>query len=149
MSPRRGFALPAVFAALVLMALLVAGAAQQALMAWRDSALDEARAQLAAATETALAAVLSREVDTLALRAAPPGAGLDSGRCHVGTAEAVWRLTVAAAPVALLSVDAAAPVRGGTARTVTRIWLRRRSAPSGAPVWGVGGSGWWSQLPSS
>lgn len=147
MTKRPGFALPAVLGALIVMAMLVAVGAQRALLAARDGALAEARVQLAAATETALADVLARGADTLALRATPPGGVLDSGVAMVGAAAARWRLSVALAPVVLLSIDAAAPVREGTARVSWRLWLRLRADTAGLPAWGANGTGWWAQLP--
>jgi type II secretory pathway pseudopilin PulG len=149
MRSRSGFALPAVLAALVVMAMLVAVAAQRALVAVRDSALTEARVQLAAATQTAAAEVLARAPDTLALGAAPPGAAVDSGRCRVGSAEAAWRVTAVRSPLVLLAIDASSPVRGGVARIATHIWLRRRFSSAGTPEWSLAGTGWWVQIPSS
>jgi Tfp pilus assembly protein PilX len=144
---RSGFALPAVLGALIVMAMLVAVGAQRALLAARDGALAEARVQLAAAAETALADALSRNADTLALRATPTGGVLDSGVATVGTAAARWRLSVVLAPVALLSIDASTPVREGTARVSWRLWLRPRADTAGVPAWAPGGSGWRAQLP--
>jgi len=144
---RPGFALPAVLGALIVMAMLVAVGAQRALVAARDSALAEARVLLAAATETALAEVLARGADTLAVRAAPPGGVLDSGMASVGAASARWRLSVALAPVVLLSIDARAPLRAGSARVSWRLWLRPRVDRAGRPIWGPDGTGWWVQLP--
>ncbi|MHB1313109.1 MAG: hypothetical protein ACYC3L_13920 [Gemmatimonadaceae bacterium] len=147
MTRRPGFALPAVLGALILMGMLVAVGAQRALVAAHDGALAEARAQLAAVTETALADALARGPDSLAMRVTPPGGALDSGVASVGTASARWRLTVALAPVVLLSIDAAAPVRAGSARVSWRLWLRRRDEPSGVPAWSANGTGWWTQIP--
>ena len=148
MTRRPGFALPAVVGALIVMAMLVAVGAQRALLAARDGALAEARVQMAAATETALAEVLARGADTVALRATPAGGVLDSGTAMVGTAAARWRLNVVMAPVALLSIDASAPVVAGSARTAWRVWLRSRGDAAGRPVWSPDGTGLWTQLPS-
>ncbi len=144
---RVGFALPAVLGALVVTALLLAIAAQRALWAARDAALAESRAELAAATQSAAAESLSRDVDTLLLWVAPPGATLDSGQARVRLATARWRLTAVLPPLALLSVEAVAPVRRDSARTSWRLWLRRGADSSGAPRWEPAGRAWGLQVP--
>lgn len=148
MRSRRAFVLPAVLAALVVMAMLVAVAAQRALVATRDAALSEARVELAAAAQVAMADALAQAVDTVRLRAAAPGVPLDSGLSRIGSAEASWRVTVVLAPIVLLSIEASSPAREFTARSSWRLWLRRRETPSGEPVWASVGSGWRARFPS-
>lgn len=148
MSAHRGFALAAVLAALVIMAMVVAVSAQRALMGARQAGLDLARAELAAAVLSAQAAALEEPVDSAQCEGIFPGAPIAGGEASAGRASARWQLVGAAAPFATIDVEAEMPVFGGTART----WHRVLVAPVGdstlglrwAPAAGIG----WTRVPS-
>ena len=148
MSAHRGFALAAVLAALVIMAMVVAVSAQRALVAARQAGLSLARAELALAVSSAQAAALEAPVDSAQCEGILPGAPITGGAAGAGRAAARWRLVGAAAPFATIDVEAETPVYGGTART----WLRVVVAPVGdsigglrwAPAVGLG----WMRVPS-
>lgn len=148
MSAHRGFALTAVLAALVIMAMVVAVSAQRALVAARQAGLDVARAELAAAVSSAQAAALETPVDSAQVGGILPGAPIAAGEAGAGRASARWQLVGAAAPFATIDVEAEMPVYGGTART----WYRVLVAPLGdstrglrwAPAAGLG----WTRVPS-
>ncbi|MDP1890780.1 MAG: hypothetical protein Q8K55_07765 [Gemmatimonadaceae bacterium] len=148
MSARRGFALAAVLAAMVIMAMVVAISAQRALVAARQAGLDLARAELAAAVSSAQVAALEAPVDSALGAGILPGAPIAGGEANAGRASARWQLVGAAAPYATIDVEAEMPVYGGTAR----IWHRVLVAPVGdsagglrwAPAAGLG----WTRVPS-
>jgi len=113
---RRGFALAAVLAALVLMAMSVAIAAQRAFVAVRRAGMAEADAGLAAAVAGAQAAI-SGSVVVLGDTAWSPGTVLASGAVPAGDAVASWQVTRASTSLALAEVTAEWRSRGVLART--------------------------------
>jgi len=144
MTPRRGFALAAVLAALVIMAMLVAVGAQRALVGARESALALARVEMSAAAAGALAAVVTVPADSTLLAVGVPGALIDSGSADFGAARATWRLNAAIAPYGTVEIDARAPVITGSTRELRRLIMSLRPDTAGALWWvpaGVGGRG--------
>ena len=148
MSAHRGFALAAVLAALVIMAMVVAVSAQRAMVAARQAGLDLARAELAAAVSSAQSAALEEPVDSAQCAGILPGAPIAGGEAVSGEATARWQLVGAAAPFATIDVEAERAVFGGTAPT----WHRVLATPVGdstgalrwAPAVGIG----WTRVPS-
>ncbi|MBA4072174.1 MAG: hypothetical protein C0497_10115 [Gemmatimonas sp.] len=148
MRARRGFALAAVLAALVIMAMVVAVSAQRALVAARQAGLDVARAELAAAVSTAQVAALDEPVDSARCAEIIPGALLARGEAVAGRALAQWQLVGAAAPFATVDVEASVPVFGGTARASHRGLVVPLGDSTGSLRWTpVGGLGW-TRVPS-
>ena len=135
MNARRGFALPAVLAALVIMAMVVAVSAQRALVGARESSLMLARAEMSGAVVQAAATVLTEPVDSARLPALVPGALLDSGSARFGSARATWTLTSLLAPYATAEIDARAPVISGSARELSRVIVGLQRDSSGALWW--------------
>ncbi len=148
MSGRRGYALAAVLAVLVIMAMSVAVGAQRALRTRQQAALELARSELAAAVESGQAAGLD------ALTGAPccpdiiPGAVLAAGEGTAGKARTRWRLIGAAAPYATLELAAEMPVRGGFARVRQRVLVAWRADSVGGGQWVPAGASGWTRLPS-
>jgi hypothetical protein len=145
---RPGFALAAVLAALVLMAMLVAVAAQRALVLAREGTLALARSELALVTEESVAQLLARSADSAAVRAAAPGALLDSGTVARAPAQASWRLLAAPGGFSELAITAEVPVRGGVAREARRVLLRLALDSTGEERWRSAGSGWTAKVPA-
>jgi hypothetical protein len=142
MTAHRGFALAAVLAALVVMAMVVAVGAQRALVGSRESALALARAEMAAAAAGAAAAVTAAPADSAHLAANAPGAMLDSGSVAAGSARASWRLTAALLPYAVVEIDVRAPVIAGSTRERRRLIMGLRPDTAGALWWvPIGGGG--------
>lgn len=148
MTARRAFALAAVLAALVIMAMVVAVGAQRALVAARQSGLDEARAQLAAAVTSAQAAALEDPVDSAQYAGMLPGAQIAAGEAGVGRAVARWRLLGAAAPFATIEVEAEIPVFGGVARTHHRVLVVPAGDSTGGLRWTPAAGLGWTRVPS-
>lgn len=148
MTARRGFALAAVLAALVIMAMVVAVGAQRALVVARQAGLDLARAELAAAVASAQAAALGEPVDSTQLQGILPGAPIASGASGAGRALARWRLLGAAAPFATIDVEAEMPVYGGTARTWYRVLVAPVLDSTGALRWAPAAGLGWTRVPS-
>jgi hypothetical protein len=144
----RGFALAAVLAALVIMAMVVAVGAQRALVAARQAGLDVARAQMAAAVMSAQAAALEEPVDSAQYAGMLPGALVAGGQAGVGQALARWRLVGAAAPYATIDVEAEMPVFGGTARTRHRALVAPVGDSSGGLRWAPAAGLGWTRMPS-
>ena len=149
MTPRRGFALAAVLAALVIMAMVVAVGAQRALVGARESTLALARAEMSGAATGALAAVIAVPADTARLADIVPGALLDSGSASFGSARAAWTLTGAIAPYAVVEIDLRRPVIGGSAREFRRMIVGVRRDSAGEAWWVPTGGGGWGRIPSS
>jgi len=152
MTSRRGFALAAVLAALVIMAMLVAVGAQRALVGARESALALARAEMSAAAAGALAEVVTVPADSTQLAVIVPGALLDSGSADFGAARASWRLIAASAaasgPWATVDIDARAPVITGSTRELRRLTVSLRPDTSGALWWVPNGGGGRGRIPA-
>lgn len=148
MTPRRAFALAAVLAALVIMAMVVAVGAQRALVAARQAALDEARAQMAAAVTSAQAAALENPVDSARSAGMLPGAQIAGGEAGAGRAVARWRLVGAAAPFATIDIEAEIPVFGGVARTRHRVLVVPAGDSTGALRWTSAAGLGWARVPS-
>ena len=144
----RGFALAAVLAALVIMAMAVAVGAQRALVAARQAGLDLARAELAAAVASAQAAALDEPVDSARCAEIIPGSLLASGEAGAGRASARWQLVGAAAPFATIAVEAEVAVFGGTARTSHRVLVSPRGDSAGGLRWAPAGGLGWTRMPS-
>lgn len=149
MTPRRGFALAAVLATLVIMAMVVAVGAQRALVGARASALAVARAEMSGAAAGALAAVIAVSADTARLPDILPGALLASGSARYGSAQAVWTLTGAINPYATVEIDVRCPVIGGSARELRRVIVSLRRDSTGGAWWVPTGGGGWGRIPSS
>jgi hypothetical protein len=147
-SARAGFALPAVFAALVIMAMVVAVGAQRSLVGARESALLLARAEMSGAVVQAMATVLTEPVDSARLPALVPGALLDSGSARFGSARATWTLTGLLAPYATAEIDARAPVISGSARELSRVIVSLRRDSSGALWWVLSGGDGRGRVPA-
>src|SRR5512140_472516 len=113
MRRRRGIVLPSVLAALVIMAMIVAISAQRALVAARLGGLILARADLAAAVAAAQAAALEAAADSVDGARMTQGELLSVGETTAGAAQASWRIVGAAAPFALVEIDARAPLLRG------------------------------------
>lgn len=148
MTRRRGFALAAVLAALVIMSMVVAVGMQRALMASRQAGLDVARAQMAAAVMSAQAAALEAPLDSAQLAAMLPGAQIAGGEADAGRARARWQLVGAAAPFATLDVEAEMPVFGGTARTRHRVLVAPVGDSIGGLRWTPAAGLGWTRVPS-
>lgn len=148
MTTHRGFALAAVLAALVIMAMVVAVGAQRALVAARQAGLDVARAQMAAAVLSAQAAALEEPVDSTEHAGTLPGAQIAGGEAGVGRALARWRLLGAAAPFATLEVEAEMPVFGGSARTRHRVLVTPVGDSAGGLRWAPAAGLGWTRVPS-
>lgn len=148
MSAHRGFALAAVLAALVIMAMVVAVGAQRALVAARQAGLDVARAELAAAVASAQAAALEEPVDSAQCEGIVPGAPIAGGEAGAGRAAARWRLVGAAAPFATIDVEAETPVYGGTARTWHRVLVTPVGDSTGGLRWAPAAGLGWMRVPS-
>lgn len=147
MSARRGFALAAVLAALVIMAMVVAVSAQRALVAARQAGLDLARAELAAAVSSAQVAALEAPVDSAQYAGMLPGAPLAGGETGVGRATARWTLVGAATPFATIDVEAGMPVFGGTARAWHRVLVSPVGDSTGGLRWAPAGGLGWTRVP--
>lgn len=148
MNARRGFALAAVLAALVITAMVLAVGAQRALMAARLAGLAVARAELAAAVVSAQAAALEEPVDSAACAGIFPGAPLAAGEAAAGRASARWQLVGAAAPFATIDVEAEMAVFGGTARTRVRALVEPVADPAGRLRWTPAAGLGWTRVPS-
>ncbi len=148
MTSQRGFALIAVIAALVIMAMVVAVSAQRALVAARQAGLDAARAELAAAVMSAEAAALEDPVDSAECAGILPGAPMASGSAGAGRASARWRLVGAAAPFATIDVEAEMPVFGGMARTRHQVLVAPVGDSTGALRWAPAAGLGWTRVPS-
>lgn len=148
MSARRGFALAAVLAALVITAMVLAVGAQRALMAARLAALDVARAELAAAVVSAQAAALEEPVDSADCAGILPGAPIAGGEAAAGRASARWQLVGAAAPFATIDVEAEMAVFGGTARTWHRALVEPVADSAGRLRWTPAAGLGWMRVPS-
>ncbi len=147
MRERRGFALAAVLAALVIMAMLVAVGAQRALVGARESALALARVEMSAAAAAAVATVVTASVDTARLALRVPGALIDSGSAAFGAARASWRLSAGIVPYATIEIDARAPVISGSTRELRRLTLTLRPDTAGALWWVPAGGGGRGRIP--
>jgi len=140
---RRGFALAAVLASLVIMAMVVAVGAQRALVMARQAGLDVARAELAAAALSAQAVALAEPVDSAQCAGILPGAPIAAGVTGAGRASARWWLVGAAAPYVTIEVEAETPVFGGMARTRHRVLAMPVRDSAGGLRWApVAGQGW-------
>lgn len=140
---RRGFALAAVLAALVVMAMVVAVGAQRALMGSRESVLALARAEMSGAAASAMAAVVAARAVAGRHPVIVAGVLLDSGTAVVGRARATWTLTGLVSPYAAVEIDARAPVFRGSARQTRRLIVGlRRDSVAGDQWVPVGGAGW-------
>lgn len=148
MMPRRGFALAAVLAALVIMAMLVAVGGQRALVGARESALALARVEMTAAAGAAMATVVTVPADSAVLAVSVPGALLDSGSAAFGTARASWRLTAAIVPYATVEIDVRAPVITGSTRELRRLMMSLRTDSAGARWWVPAGGGGRGRIPA-
>jgi hypothetical protein len=147
-SARRGFALAAVLAAMVIMAMVVAVSAQRALVAARQAGLDLARAELAAAVSSAQAAALEEPIDSALCAGILPGAPMAGGEAGAGRASARWQLVGAAAPYATIDVEAEMPVYGGTARTWHRVLVAPVGDSAGGLRWAPAAGLGWTRVPS-
>lgn len=148
MSARRGFALAAVLAALVITAMVVAVGAQRALVAARLAGLDVARAEMAAAVVTAQAAALEAPVDSVVCAEILPGALLAGGTAAAGRASARWQLVGAAAPFATIDVEAEMAVFGGRARARHRALVVPVGDSTGGLRWAPAAGLGWTRVPS-
>lgn len=148
MTRRRAFALPAVLAALVIMAMVVAISAQRALLAARLSGLEVARADMAAAALAAQAAALEVAADSARCAQLAPRESLASGEQRAGAARARWQLVGAAAPFALIEIAVDAPVFHGRARDLHRALVVPRPDTAGGLRWALAGASGWSRVPS-
>ncbi|HEY3288099.1 MAG TPA: hypothetical protein VGJ96_13355 [Gemmatimonadaceae bacterium] len=148
MSRAHGFALPVVLAALLVMAMSVAVSAQRALLATRQAALDVARAELAVAAASGGAAALAFAPDSTCCDGMIPGALIGSGTSRAGRAQASWRLIGAAAPYALVELEAGAPLVQGTARASYRLLVRWIPDSVGRGRWASATAAGWIRLPS-
>jgi len=149
MMPRRGFAMAAVLAALVIMAMVVAVDAQRALLVARQGNLDMTRTEMAAAVAGAKAAVLELPADTVSIPAFLPGALLARGETSAGRARAQWTLVGAAAPFAVAEIEVEAPFVRGAARERHRALVVRASDAGGGVWWEVATPAGWVRIPSS
>lgn len=151
MSRRGGFALAAVLAAVVIMAMVVAVGAQRALVGAREGALAVRRAEMSVAIAAAVAAVLAAPAGGADQPFTVPGALFDSGTTVVGSARATWRVTGAAFPYASAEIDVQGPVFQGMAHERRRLLVRlapdSASASMSGARWVPAGSGWWAQIP--
>lgn len=147
MTNRRGVALAAVLAALVLMGMLVSVGAQRALVRARESALSLARAEMSVAASGAVARVLATPVDPSRLAVIATGAILDSGTVTVGVASARWVLVGSAPPYATVEIASRAPVFRGTARALQRGFVALRADTMGALWWVPATAGGWVRVP--
>lgn len=148
MRARCGFALAAVLAALVIMAMVVAVGAQRALVAARQAGLDVARAELDAAVMSAQAAALEDPVDSTRFEGMLPGAPIAEGAAGAARARARWRLVGAAAPFATIEVEAELPVYGGTARTRQHVLVAPTVDSAGGLRWALTAGLGWTRVPS-
>lgn len=148
MSPRHGFALAAVLAALVIMAMVVAVSAQRALVAARLAGLDVARAELAAAVLSAQAAALEAPLDSGQWAGMHPGAPIAGGAAGAGQASARWQIVGAAAPFATIDIEAETAVYGGTARTRYRLLVTPVADSAGGLRWSPATGYGWLHMPS-
>lgn len=148
MSAHRGFALAAVLAALVIMAMVVAVSVQRALVAARQAGLDLARAELAAAVSSAQVAALDAPVDSAQCADILPGAPIVGGEAGAGRARARWQIVGAAAPFATIDVEAEIPVYGGTARTWHRVLVAPVGDSTGGLRWAPAAGLGWTRVPS-
>lgn len=148
MSAHRGFALAAVLAALVIMAMVVAVSAQRALVAVRQAGLELARTEMAAAASSAQAAALEAPVDSAQSEAILPGAAIAAGEAGAGRAVARWELVGAAAPFATIEVEAEMAVFGGTARLSHRVLVTPVSDSTGGLRWAPAAGLGWTRVPS-
>jgi len=148
MTRRSGFALAAVLAALVIMAMLVAVGAQRALVGARESALALARAEMSAAAAGAVARVVTVPADTASLTVHVPGALIDSGSVVFGAARASWRLTAVVVPYATVEIDVRAPVITGSTRELRRLLMSLRPDSAGALWWVPAGGGGRGRIPA-
>ncbi len=148
MTERRGFALAVVLSALVIMAMAVAVGAQRTLVVARQSMLDLARAELAAAVSSGKAAALNESADSARRARIVPGALLASGEVVAGRASARWQLVGAAAPYATIDVEAETPAFGGSARASHRVVVVPQADSSGTVRWVPAGGLGWTRLPS-
>ncbi len=148
MSAHRGFALAAVLAALVIMAMVVAVSAQRALVAVRQAGLELARAELAAAVSSAQAAALEAPVDSAQREAIFPGASIAAGEAGAGQAVARWELVGAATPFATIEVEAERAVFGGKARLSHRVLVTPVADSTGGLRWSPAAGLGWTRVPS-
>jgi len=140
---RRGLALAAVLAVLVILSMVVAMSAQRALLVARQGVLDLARADIAASVASAQAALLDEDAGSARVAGIGFGVPVASGVVTAGTAQAHWRLVGAAAPFATGEIESWAPVHVGVAREVLRALLTPRIDSAGVARWAlVGGAGW-------
>jgi Tfp pilus assembly protein PilX len=117
MTRRRGFALAVVLAALVLMAMSLAVAAQRAILANHRAALAEADAEVTAVVAGAQADIGATPVDALPDTAWSPGSLLASGTARAGLAVASWHVTRISSSLALAELTAERHTAGAVART--------------------------------
>ena len=148
MTVRRGFALAAVLAALLIMAMVVAVGSQRALVSARQAGLDVARAELAAAVMSAQAAALEERADSARYAGLLPGAQIAGGAADAGRALARWRLVGAAAPFATIDVEAEVPVFGGVARTRHLVLVVPAGDSIGGLRWVPAAGLGWVRVPS-
>lgn len=148
MTPRRGFALAAVLAALVVMAMVVAVGAQRALVGSRESVLALARAEMSGAAATALAAIVAVPAGDAGYPIIVTGVLLDSGTAAFGMARATWTLTGAVAPFATVDIDARSPVFRGSTRELRRLVVALRRDSAGVDRWVSFGGGGWGRIPA-
>lgn len=147
MTPRRGFALVAVLAALIVTSLVVAITARRALAAARQGTLELARVELAAALAVARANALGAVADS-ALLGLPPGVTIAEGQVDAGSARARWTLTNAAPPFVVAELRGSATASRGTARSVMRALLEPVADSSGGAKWRLAGGAGWVRLPA-
>jgi type II secretory pathway pseudopilin PulG len=140
---RPAFALAVVLAALVLMSMSVAVAAQRALVAARQARLQEAAAEVTAAAAAAEAELIGAVLPAPCCATALPGELLASGVATAGRARAEWRVTGAASAYAQAEVVAEARTAGGTARSRrTALLSIVGDSAGGARLFPFGALGW-------
>ncbi len=147
MTTRRGFALVAVLAALIVTSLVVAITARRALAAARQGALELARVELAAALTMARASALWAATDSAA-SGLPPGVTIAEGEVRAGSAAARWTLSNAAPPYVVAELRGSATASRGTARSVMRALLEPVTDSSGGAKWRLAGGAGWVRLPA-
>jgi hypothetical protein len=117
MTRRHGFALAVVLAALVLMAMSLAVAAQRAILANHKAALAEADAEVTAVIAGAQAEIGASPVGSLPDTWWSPGGVLAMGSARSGLAVASWQVTRISSSLALAELTAERRAGGVVART--------------------------------
>ncbi|MBW7932581.1 MAG: hypothetical protein H3C62_03010 [Gemmatimonadaceae bacterium] len=147
MTARKGFALAAVLATLILLSMSVAIGAQQALRSVRESELAATAASLDAAALAARIAALESPVDSLCCGTFAPGATLGGGGGAAGAAVHRWNLLGTVAPYAVLEVQVEQPIRGGVARERFRLAIIWQADSAGLGHWSAADVAGWIRLP--